>query len=410
MTSAFEFCQNDRLWSPTFLSPPSNAIHSGVLETSTPQESPSPRYFHLTRSHLYQGQTQESTSYCDFKADLRWVTLKPFEERTNGSLRFGFSLFSKSFQQDFYVKSQEDLNQWLDCLEQICILRDITEDFTLIRQIGSGGQSDVYLSISLTTGKEVAMKHFDKRRFINHPKGLAALANEIDILRRISHPRVMKLYRVYEDDQAVYLVTELIPGRTLLRSLNIEGTFLPSEAKQFVQNMLDLFTYFTAEGILHRDVKPENIMIPDSATRGDFKLIDFGFATNWTGTDIKESCGSPGYMAPELMSEHSHGQSVDIYSAGMVFYVLIAGYSPFYATSRSEVLRLNAENSITFGDKWKVVDIAYIELIESMTATDPRQRKSVALLKAAFLVRLTPAEAVPTGTPANMQDDYETQS
>jgi serine/threonine protein kinase len=253
------------------------------------------------------------------------------------------------------------------------------------------------------------MKHFDKRRFINHPKRLVAVANEIAILRRISHPRVMKIYRVYEDDQAVYLVTELIPGHTLLQSLNAKGTFRLSEAKQFVLNMLDLFTYLTAKGILHRDVKPENIMIPDSAARGEFKLIDFGFATNWTGAEIKDSCGSPGYMAPEIMWEHSHGQSVDIYSAGMVDYVLIVGYSPFYATKRSEVMRLNAENSITFGDKWVGVDCAYIEMIESMTATNPSQRQSVPLLRAAFLGRLPPTEADSTDVPDNKQDDCETQ-
>jgi len=385
MTSVFVFRQSPQFWVPTFLCPPSTALYSGVLQTSSALETASWRCFHLTSSHLYQGQSEDTTSYCEFKADLRWVTLKPFEERTGSTVRFGFSLVSFFKKEDFYVRSPEDLNSWLDQLEQICILRDITYDYTLSNKIGSGGQSEVYLGESLRSEEKVAIKHFDKRRFINHPKRLEALAKEIEILRRISHPRVLQLYRVYEDDQAVYLVTELIQGKTLYDDLCAHGIFSLPQAEAFITNFLDLLVYLARQGILHRDIKPENIMIPDCTARGDFKLIDFGFAMQWTGVQIEQSCGSPGYMAPEIIWTRSHGQSLDVYSAGMVFYVLIAGCSPFFATRRSEVIRLNAENDVTFGQQWTAAKGKFRSLIRDMTCTDPSLRKTAAQLKSVLL-------------------------
>jgi len=385
MTSVFGFRQNPQFWYPISHSPPTKAIHTGQLQTSNTLPTNGWRTFYLTATHIYQGLSESPVACCEFKVDLRWVTLKPFEERTNNGIRFGFSLVTATKKEDLYANSQEDLNVWLDQLEQICILRDITDDFTLSNQIGSGGQSEVFRGESIRTGVEMAIKHFDKRRFINHPKKLEALAKEIDILRRISHPRILQLLNVYEDDQAVYLVTELIPGKTLYDDLRTHGIFAVLEAEIFITNFLDLLVYLARQGILHRDIKPENIMIPDCTARGDFKLIDFGFATQWTGVQIDASCGSPGYMAPEIIWTRSHGDTLDVYSAGMVFYVLIAGCSPFFATRRSEVIRLNAENDVTFGQQWTAAKGKFRGLIKDMTCTDPSLRKTAVEHKSALL-------------------------
>lgn len=125
-------------------------------------------------------------------------------------------------------------------------------------------------------------------------------------------------------------------------------------------------------------------MIPNFNSRGDFKLIDFGFARKWTGVAIRETCGSLGYMAPEIIRTYAYGHTVDVYSAGMVFYVLTVGYSPFYAETREEVQRLNAQNDISFERSWKDVDDKYIRLIRDMTSTFPSQRKAAAQLIAEF--------------------------
>lgn len=151
----------------------------------------------------------------------------PFEEQTGGNTRFGFSLIYGRNREDFYAQSQEDLNNWLEALEQVCILRNVEFDFTIIRQIGLGGQSKVLLAKNIYTEELVAIKHFDKGSLAKHPKRIEGLAREIETLRHIDHPWVMKLYRVYEDNQAVDLVTEFIPGETLFTSLSSHGHFSP---------------------------------------------------------------------------------------------------------------------------------------------------------------------------------------
>ena len=150
MTSVFEFRQSPQFWVPTCLCPPSTSLYSGELQTSSTLGTASWRCFHLTSSHLYQGQSKSSASYCEFKVDLSWVTVNPFEERTDSGVRFGFSLVSALKKADFYVRSKEDLILWLDQLEQICILRDIKDDYTILKQLGSGGQSEVFLGESLS--------------------------------------------------------------------------------------------------------------------------------------------------------------------------------------------------------------------------------------------------------------------
>jgi len=316
---------------------------------------------------------------------MGWVTLLPFEEQKEGTIRFGFSLTCGRNKEDFYTKSQEELDKWLDALESICILRDMVDDFAIIRQIGQGGQSQVFLAQNLNSGELVAVKHFDKQRFLNHPRRIQSLANEIETLRTLEHSRVLKLYRVYESRQAVDLVTEFIPGETLFDSLSSQGFFSPSEFDRFIQNFLELLAYLSSQNVLHRDLKPENIMVPDPSARGDFKLIDFGFATKWTGQAIQESCGSLGYMAPEIVCSHPYGQTVDVYSAGMIFYVVAVGYSPFYATSKKEVLRLNAKNHISFDRSWETVDCKVSRLIKGMTSTWPSQRKGAKELRTEFM-------------------------
>jgi serine/threonine protein kinase len=136
-------------------------------------------------------------------------------------------------------------------------------------------------------------------------------------------------------------------------------------------------------------------MISNPADRSEFKLIDFGFAKKHNDHEIIDSCGSPGYVAPEIITCHRHGPTVDIYSAGILFYVVLAGYSPFFSHDKKEVLKKNALSQLTFGKKWEAIDPKFPRLISAMTNLVPTQRASVEELKALMSVSHTLTVPIP---------------
>ena len=385
MLSGFIAHRRSCFWSKSAETRPEKPVHSGKLQLVSASKADCSRYYHLTQSTFYQCQTADPASPCELEVPIFWTELFPFQEVKDGRDRFGFSLIHGGWKEDFLVENESELIEWLDFLERKCILSDVKDDFVFVKEIGRGGQSRVFLGHSTGTGELVAIKQFSKSRFLTHPRRVEALVNEVEALRRLDHPRVLKLHRVYEDSKSVCLVTEYIQGVTLLQSLCTTGQFSLSETDEFVINFLELLAYLSAQGVLHRDFKPENIMIPNGTGKRDFRLIDFGFATTWTGQTISDSCGSIGYMAPELLVNHEHDNTVDIYSAGIIVFILVAGYSPFYATSREKVQKLNVKNEVSFDSRWDAVHERYKRLISSMVNTDPRLRKSALQLKAEFL-------------------------
>ena len=384
MLIGFQAHRNPEVWGKSVTPELEKTLHSGILRLSSGSQDTGSRFFHLTQTHLYMCETADPSSPCKSQLSILWTELYPFQEFKDGVIRFGFSLIYGQEKQDFYTQNEEDLTQWLDVLEEVCILRDIRDDYDIVRELGAGGQSQVFLAFSKRTGLQYAIKQFSKKHLNQAQKRIEALVQEIETLRLLDHPRILKLHRVYEDEKTICLVTEYVSGGTLYQSLSTGGTFSSEESETFVTNFLDVLAYLAGRNILHRDLKPENIMIPSSSHRGDFKLIDFGFATTWKGTPLHDSCGSAGYMAPELIKTREHDESVDVYSAGIVLYVSIVGFSPFFSRDRKEVLRLNARNKVSFDERWEGIQERFIQLIRDMTAAKSQRIKTAAQLKTEF--------------------------
>lgn len=151
--------------------------------------------------------------------------------------------------------------------------------------------------------------------------------NEIDIMRALDHDNVIKLYEVYETDKSLYLVLELIQGKSLQEVLK-KGGFKDNESrvKNVISSILEALAYLAAKGVMHRDLKPDNILLD----KGDkVKIVDFGLATF---IDIPEyifkKCGTPGYIAPEVFkydvknSATNYNDRCDVFSAGCIFYFM----------------------------------------------------------------------------------------
>jgi len=375
MESLFsQYISGASLWRKSQQPQPTVILHSGSLRSASETS------LYLLASHcLYHCMSPDAGSECDQKAELDWTLLTPFEDISEAGTQFGFTLKGKGKGVDFFTKTQEELTTWIDYLELYCVLTDMNDDYSLLRQIGVGGQAQVYLGESVASDRQVAIKVYAKSYLNQSEKRLESLVGEIEVLRRVSHPRVVQLYQVYEDANSISLVLEYVPGEELYQNLLHQGRFSTSDTKLFAANMLDLLEYLQSLHILHRDLKPENIMIPNHSNRADFKLIDFGFAVEYTGQLIRNFCGSPGYIAPEVITTRRHGESVDLYSAGVILYVVLCGCNPFYAKTKGEVLKLNEAGEVRFGVRRPEEKL--VQLILSMTAFSPTARSPIPQLR-----------------------------
>ena len=268
---------------------------------------------------------------------LTLMVLEPFVEESESIKRDGFKLGSF----DFYVDSAESLEKWLFYLNRRCVLTNIDEDFVFIKKIGKGSTSTVYLSEHVESKEQFAVKCLYKEHLLSHENSIASLLEEIRILREIKHNNIAQLYYVYINENCIYLVMEYLPNGTLFQRIRSKGKFDETNCAKFIKGLLETLEYLHSINIVHRDLKLENIiMVGDDDC--EFKIIDFGLAYLSRATQSKK-CGSPGYVAPEILKNMRYNHKIDIFSAGVILYILLVGCQPFQATKTQELLKKNAE-------------------------------------------------------------------
>lgn len=173
--------------------------------------------------------------------------------------------------------------------------------------------------------------------------------NEINMMRIIDHPNVIKLYEVFETDNHINLVLELLRGGELFDKVVDKGFYTEKDAAGLMKKLLGALDYMHTKGIMHRDLKPENLILANTEDDVEVKIADFGLATY---VDIDEQlfrrCGTPGYVAPEILADQPYDHKVDIFSAGVILYILLSGASPFYGDSYNEILLKNKKCEVSY--------------------------------------------------------------
>ena len=206
------------------------------------------------------------------------------------------------------------------------------DHYEVIRMLGHGGMSRVYLARDLRDQRKVVLK-FPNDDLIGDVAVFERYRREAEIGSRLNHPHIQHLLNVDEQRDEQYLVVEYIEGQTLRKLLEErEGEpLLPDEALRITMQVCDALAYCHEHGVYHRDIKPENIMLqPD----GNVKIIDFGVAllegarrVTWRG--LSATVGTPDYMSPEQLRGERGTASSDIYAAGMMLYEMLCGRTPF---------------------------------------------------------------------------------
>jgi calcium/calmodulin-dependent protein kinase I len=252
------------------------------------------------------------------------------------------------------------------------LTKPIAEDFDLGDVLGSGAFSVVRRGVSKKDGQKVAIKIIKKTTVAGDD--IKLLRREVQNLKKLDHPNIMKLYEVYENNDEFYLVLELIEGKELFDKIVDRGNYSERDASNITRQFVAAIEYLHSRGIAHRDLKPENLMSIGSGATEVVKLADFGLSKNFGDEKLMTSCGSPGYVAPEVLECETYDKLVDMWSVGVILYILLVGYPPFYADSDPELFKKIMACDYEFGEGWDVVSDSAKDLIRNLLVKDPKKR------------------------------------
>uniref|UniRef100_M4C058 Protein kinase domain-containing protein n=1 Tax=Hyaloperonospora arabidopsidis (strain Emoy2) TaxID=559515 RepID=M4C058_HYAAE len=251
----------------------------------------------------------------------------------------------------------------------------VTDSYSLGKVIGSGSYSVVRESVRIGTNHKVAIKCI-KRSDLSKDDD-AAIQFEVSILQQLKHPNIMTLEEVFIEPEYYYLVTEFVSGGELFDRIVQKTFYTEKAARDLVKILIGAIKYCHDQNVVHRDLKPENLLLLSADDDASIKLADFGFAKTVSkdSNGLATTCGTPGYVAPEILEGASYGKPVDIWSIGIITYILLAGYPPFHDESQSVLFKKIRKGKFYFDSPyWDNVSTDAKEFISKMLVVNPKNR------------------------------------
>ncbi|KAK7285581.1 hypothetical protein RJT34_20357 [Clitoria ternatea] len=255
--------------------------------------------------------------------------------------------------------------------------REIEARYELGRELGRGEFGITYLCTEKETGEELACKSISKKK-LRTAIDIEDVRREVEIMRHLpKHPNIVTLKDTYEDDNAVHLVMELCEGGELFDRIVARGHYTERAAASVTRTIVEVVQMCHKHGVMHRDLKPENFLFANKKETAPLKAIDFGLSVFFKpGERFNEIVGSPYYMAPEVL-KRNYGPEVDIWSAGVILYILLCGVPPFWAETEQGVAQAIIRSVVDFKrDPWPKVSDNAKDLVKKMLDPDPRRRLS----------------------------------
>jgi calcium/calmodulin-dependent protein kinase I len=221
-----------------------------------------------------------------------------------------------------------------------------------------------------------AVKIVDKEKLSYDDK--YNLKREINILSKLKHKNIITLHETFNDPKSYYLVTELMGGGELFDRIVQKDCYNEREAKDVCEILFDTMVYCHGQKIAHRDLKPSNLLLKSLDNDMDIKIADFGFAKEARSDySLFTVCGTPLYVAPEILLGKPYGTKVDMWSLGVIVYFLLAGYPPFYSDNINKTLTMIKKADYDFPEEhWSMISDDARDLIKSLLTLNPRKRIS----------------------------------
>jgi len=252
----------------------------------------------------------------------------------------------------------------------------MSQDYSVLdTTLGSGLNGEVKMAVQKDkpAGQKYAMKAFKFANIGDDKKSL--LESEVEVFLCMDHPHVTRLYDVYEEDGFLYLIMECMEGGELFDRVIELKKFQEKNAAEAVYQMLLAVNYIHSHGIVHRDLKLENFLY-DRKGSNHLKLIDFGFSKMWDpNVKMQASCGTLSYVAPEVLQK-SYTSKCDLWSLGVITFIVLAGYMPFSGTDAQQTRNIAAGNFKMKPERWDKVSAEGREFTLGLMQRDPAKRLS----------------------------------
>ena len=238
----------------------------------------------------------------------------------------------------------------------------ISKEYIMGKTLGSGAFGTVRLAIHKATKQTRAVKVLKKAE-----QDMEALLKEVEILSKLSHPNIMQIYEVFNDKTNFYIVSEFCQGGELFDQISKKGNFSENDAAKIMKQVLSAITYSHQNNIVHRDLKPENILLEDKSSDLVVKIIDWGCAMSFKKNEkMHNADGTPYYIAPEVL-EGNYDEKCDVWSCGVILYIMLCGYPPFNGETDDEILQAVKKGTFDFPkEEWGTVSQDAKDLINKM--------------------------------------------
>ena len=249
---------------------------------------------------------------------------------------------------------------------------NISKEYTFGKVIGTGGFGQVRLAIHKPTKQTRAVKIIQKSKV-----DISVLMNEVNILSKLSHPNIMQIFEVFDDNTNIYIVSEYCKGGELFDIISTKGNFSEKDACVIMKQLMSAICYSHQNNIVHRDLKPENILMADDDEDLNIKIIDWGCAQTVKKTKhSKKADGTAYYIAPEVL-KGQYNEKCDIWACGVIFYILLCGYPPFNGETDDEIYESVLSGKFQFPEEdWDQVSEEAKNLIKKMLTKDVKKRIS----------------------------------
>jgi len=248
--------------------------------------------------------------------------------------------------------------------------------YTVGEVLGEGGYSIVKAGVSVVDGKRVAIKIINRKDLSEVDD--EALKQEVAILGKLRHDNITRLIDFFTDEKHYYVVLEYLDGGELFDRIVKKTYYSEKEARDLVFTVLKAIKFVHDNSIVHRDLKPENLLLASRDDDSDIKVADFGFAIYAEGYSITSQCGTPGYIAPEILKSKPYGKPADMWSFGVILYILLGGYPPFHDDNQRTLFRKICKGDYTFHpDYWSGVSDDAKDLIRGLLVVDHTKRLTV---------------------------------
>lgn len=253
---------------------------------------------------------------------------------------------------------------------------EVIEKYDIGRPIGDGHFSVVYCCMNKTTQEFCALKLIDKLKCHGRDD---MIYNEVKILKQLSHPNIVKLIEEFDYSKQLYLILELVQDGDLFDAISTVTKFNEVHVATMIHNLSSALTYLHKQGIVHRDIKPENLLISVQEDGSQsVKLADFGLAVELGDNPLYSVCGTAFYVSPEMLNETGYDFKVDVWSTGVICFILLCGYPPF--TSENESNQDELFDAILAGDfqfappYWSKISQHAKNLVKCMLTVEPSKR------------------------------------